>query len=70
MTENLIKNNNKAAYAGINLGRSGCRLIIIDQAEDIVFEDRIIYTDDSMQTPTLWCQSVSQLLLNLPYNIA
>ena len=65
-----MKNNNKTAYAGIDLGTSGCRLIVIDQAEDIVFEDRIIYTDDSMQTPTLWWQSVSQLILNLPQNIA
>ncbi len=52
--------------AGIDLGTSGCRLIIIDQAAHIVYEKRVIYPHKTIQTPELWWDSVSDLLLSIP----
>ena len=57
-------------YAGIDLGTSGCRLIIINQQGEIQYQNLIEYDDASLQTPELWWQSVCHLLLSLPKNIA
>lgn len=56
-------------YAGIDLGTSGCRLIIINQQRDIQYQNLIEYDDVNLQTPELWWQSVSHLLFSVPRNI-
>jgi sugar (pentulose or hexulose) kinase len=57
-------------YAGIDLGTSGCRLIIIDADNHLHYQTHIIYPHVNSQTPTLWWQSVRQLLRNIPSAIA
>lgn len=57
-------------FAGIDLGTSGCRIIIIDNNKNIQYENRVIYTKLDKQTPKLWWQSVSSLLRDLPKNIS
>ena len=57
-------------FAGIDLGTSGCRIIVINTDKDIHYEDRVSYTSSEKQTPELWWQSVSSLLLKLPNKIS
>lgn len=53
-------------YAGIDLGTSGCRLIIIDEDGSSCYENKIRYAPKQPQTPTLWLQSVFTLIENVP----
>jgi len=53
-------------FAGIDLGTSGCRLIVIDSQREIQSSTAINYKNSDKQTPELWWNSVSQLLKNLP----
>jgi len=55
-----------ALFAGIDLGTSGCRIMLIDQAKTIQANAQIRYAADQPQTPQLWWQSVKQLLAGLP----
>jgi sugar (pentulose or hexulose) kinase len=57
-------------YVGIDLGTSGCRLISIDQSENIVYQCKVSYAKTDVQTPRLWWQSLKQLFHRLPQNIA
>ncbi len=57
-------------YIGIDLGTSGCRLISINQHEEIVYQSKISYSNTDRQTPALWWKSVKQLLQSLPKDIA
>jgi len=56
--------------AGIDLGTSGCRIIVIDSNKNIQYEERVNYGAAVEQTPELWWQSVTSLLLNLPNHIS
>ena len=56
-------------FAGIDLGTSGCRLIIIDTDKNIKFRVTLAYSNTDKQSPELWWHSVSQLLQNLPSEI-
>jgi hypothetical protein len=53
-------------YAGIDLGTSGCRLIIIDAQGHIQSSSSISYKETEAQSPALWWDSVCQLLNDLP----
>lgn len=53
-------------YAGIDLGTSGCRLVVIDQDKATQHESRISYAAKQSQTPDLWLQSAFQLLAGIP----
>ncbi len=59
----------KKLYAGIDLGTSGCRLIIIDVDKNIHASSHISYSNSDDQSPELWWDSVSQLLSKLPSEI-
>jgi hypothetical protein len=56
-------------YAGIDLGTSGCRLIVIDAAQNVLAETTVNYPATAEQTPALWWASVQQLLAALPTDI-
>ena len=53
-------------FAGIDLGTSGCRLIVIDENKRVQSSTVLLYDDPDKQTPERWWDSVSQLLINLP----
>jgi len=55
--------------AGIDLGTSGCRIVVIDLDKKIQFSHSITYPENSEQTPELWWSSVSELLKQLPQEI-
>jgi len=56
-------------YAGIDLGTSGCRLIIINYDKNIQSSTHILYKNPDRQTPELWWDSVRQLLGDLTAEI-
>ena len=56
-------------YAGIDLGTSGCRLIVIDSDQHIQSSTAISYQTTDVQTPELWCGAVFKLLKELPQGI-
>jgi sugar (pentulose or hexulose) kinase len=56
-------------YAGIDLGTSGCRLIIIDSDKNIKSSSAISYQTTDAQTPELWWNAVFKLLKELPKEI-
>lgn len=56
-------------YAGIDLGTSGCRLIIIDSNAEIQSQTSISYAETQEQSAELWWQSVCTLLGDLPEKI-
>lgn len=56
-------------FAGIDLGTSGCRLIIINSDKNIQSSTHILYKNPDSQTPELWWDSVRQLLADLPAEI-
>ncbi|MBO0614915.1 FGGY-family carbohydrate kinase [Thiothrix fructosivorans] len=58
--------NNSCYYAGIDLGTSGCRLIVIDGNQVVRAEARVIYPANIAQTPDLWWAAVQQVLAELP----
>lgn len=53
-------------FAGIDLGTSGCRIVVIDSAVQVVANASISYQTPEHQTPELWWESVLQLLSGLP----
>ena len=55
-----------AFFAGIDLGTSGCRLVVIDADKQVQSSTVVAYDNPDTQTPELWWDSVSQLLKNLP----
>lgn len=59
----------KALFAGIDLGTSGCRIIVIDAHESIQYSKSISYEKPAEQTAQLWLDSVYQLLDSLPTEI-
>ncbi|HIQ14309.1 MAG TPA: carbohydrate kinase, partial [Leucothrix sp.] len=56
-------------YAGIDLGTSGCRLMVIDADKRVHSSAVVAYDDPDKQTPELWWDSVAQLLGDLPRTI-
>ncbi len=56
----------KLLVAGIDLGTSGCRIIVIDSDKKIQFSQSIHYQSADKQTPELWLSSVYTLLEKLP----
>lgn len=53
-------------FAGIDLGTSGCRVIVIDHNAAVTAEAHITYPRDAEQTPALWWNAVQQALEQLP----
>lgn len=53
-------------YAGIDLGTSGCRVIVIDDQHTIVAETRVTYPNNAEQTPALWWAATQECLAQLP----
>ncbi|OQW98822.1 MAG: carbohydrate kinase, partial [Thiothrix lacustris] len=58
--------NNSCYYAGIDLGTSGCRLIVMDGNQVVRAEARVMYPANIAQTPELWWAAVQQVLAELP----
>ncbi len=58
-----------ALFAGIDLGTSGCRIVVIDEARQIQANQQIRYAASQQQTPRLWWDSVKKLLGDLPVSI-
>ena len=56
-------------FAGIDLGTSGCRIVVVDNARAVKVDEQISYSDDLKQTPGLWWNSVKNLLVALPVSI-
>jgi len=59
----------KKLFAGIDLGTSGCRLMIIDEGKNLHYSDSLSYSNPDEQSPELWWQSVQALLKNLSSEI-
>ena len=53
-------------YAGVDFGTSGCRLILINQCNQLRYEARIRYPKNAVQSPQLWWQALLKLLSELP----
>ncbi len=56
-------------FAGIDLGTSGCRIIVLDHDAAAQAEAHINYPANAEQTPELWWAGVEQLLKSLPQPI-
>jgi len=56
-------------YAGLDFGTSGCRLMLIDQHNQLCYENRVIYADNVLQSPKLWWQALLQLFSALPHTL-
>ena len=56
-------------YAGVDFGTSGCRLVLIDEQKSQVYSQQVRYPNADKQTPLLWWESVSQLLLACPSDL-
>jgi len=61
--------NSPVYFAGIDLGTSGCRLIVIDKDKHTHYQTTVTYRNPDKQTPQLWWDSVSDLLEGLPSKI-
>ncbi|HIQ14350.1 MAG TPA: carbohydrate kinase, partial [Leucothrix sp.] len=59
----------KKYFAGIDLGTSGCRLVVIDADKQVQSSTVVAYDNPDTQTPALWWDSVAQLLGDLPRTI-
>ncbi len=55
----------KKLFAGIDLGTSGCRLMIIDEDKKLHHSNTMSYSNPDEQSPKLWWQTVQALLKNL-----
>lgn len=55
--------------AGIDLGTSGCRIIVIGHDTEVQAEAHITYPSGAAQTPELWWLSVQKLIHSLPPTI-
>lgn len=56
-------------YAGLDLGTSGCRLMVIDAAGAIQAQAHVTYPPDAAQTPELWWAATQQLFDSLPAKV-
>lgn len=57
---------NSCFYAGLDLGTSGCRLIVIDGEQAVRAEARVVYPVNVAQTPAVWWAAVQQVMAELP----
>ena len=57
-------------YLGLDFGTSGARSCVLDEAGNIVHEERIAYPDAPNQTPQDWRETLHALLKGLPKHIA
>lgn len=57
-------------FLGLDFGTSGARACVIDDANSIVWEQRIAYPDATSQTPLDWRSALHALLHALPESIA
>lgn len=53
-------------YAGLDLGTSGCRLVVIDAAGTVQAQTQVAYPQNIPQTPNLWWDATQQVLAALP----
>ena len=53
-------------FAGIDLGTSGCRIVIVDSDKAVHISHSIRYAKGAKQSTTLWWHAVTQLLSQLP----
>ncbi len=60
---------NNCFYAGLDLGTSGCRLIVIDGNQAVRAEARVVYPAAAEQTPELWWNAVQQVMAEIPETI-
>lgn len=56
-----MPNTTAALYAGIDLGTSGCRLVLLNAKGEIHTEQRVVYPQAAQQTPALWWNAVQQM---------
>ncbi len=56
-------------YAGLDLGTSGCRLIVIDGNRVVRAEARVVYGANVLQTPELWWAAVQHVMAEIPDTI-
>jgi len=56
-------------FAGVDLGTSGCRLIIINSQKKIVSESSVHYEQPDNQSPHLWWSALCELITNLEDSI-
>ena len=59
----------ESLFAGIDLGTSGCRIIVINKNKEIRESNAINYIQSDEQNPELWVESVFYLLSSLPDSI-
>lgn len=57
-------------YLGLDFGSSGARACVLDQAGDIMHEDRIDFCDVLRQSPEDWREALHILLRQLPAPVA
>jgi sugar (pentulose or hexulose) kinase len=58
--------NKNQLYAGVDCGTSGCRLVLIDNGQTQVYSQQIRYLNPDKQSPKIWWDALSQLLLTCP----
>jgi len=56
-------------FVGVDLGTSGCRLMVIDEQKKVQHQSSTTYSNPDEQTPQLWWDSVSSLLKKIPAEI-
>ncbi len=56
----------KALYAGVDFGTSGCRLVLINAQKLQVYSQQLHYPDPDKQSPLVWWTALSELLFSCP----
>ncbi|HFC93311.1 MAG TPA: carbohydrate kinase [Leucothrix mucor] len=56
----------KPLYAGVDFGTSGCRLVLINAKQAQVYSQQIRYLNSDKQSPEIWWNALSQLLISCP----
>jgi len=64
-----LRMSNDSLYAGVDFGTSGCRLVLIDRQKNQVYHQQQRYPHPEKQSPEVWWESLSQLLLACPVNL-
>ena len=56
----------KPLYAGVDFGTSGCRFVLIDGQKNQIYRQQIRYLEPDNQSPEVWWDALSQLLIACP----
>ena len=61
-----MQESDKALYAGVDFGTSGCRLVLINAQKMQVYSQQVHYSYPDKQSPSLWWRALSELLNSCP----